>query len=81
MNKELQEYYEQQLLMFLHPGWKHFASHIQGMVDATDTLAGVTKDTVEHKQGELAIMRWVLDWPEALKKAYEQLEEEPDADI
>ena len=81
MKREDQEYYEKQLDMFLHPGWAHFVGQVQGMIDATDTIKGVSAEDLKFRQGELSIMQWIVGWPEQLKKAYEDLQEESNADI
>jgi len=80
VTKEDQAYYEQQFQMFLHPGWQHFLGQVQGMIDATDTIKGVSTEDLKYRQGELSIMNWIVGWPEQLKKAYEDLQE-PNADI
>lgn len=62
--------------MFVSEGWRHFIGQIQQMRDATDHIRGLERDELPFKQGELSLMDWVLAWPEQVKRAYEELQNE-----
>jgi hypothetical protein len=79
MDKQLQKYYENRLEMTASEAWKDLMLDLEGMISATDTLSGVTPDTLRFKQGELSIMRWLQSIADTSRKAYEQLRGE-DAD-
>lgn len=76
MTPDEQKYYETQLDMFVSEGWKHFTAQIQQMRDATDHIKGLGRDELPFKQGELSLMDWVLGWPDQVKRAYEELQNE-----
>lgn len=76
MNIEQQRYYEDRLAMMGSKAWKDLIEDVQGMIAATDTLSGVTVDTIRFKQGELSIMRWMTSLEEMSNLAYEDLKNE-----
>lgn len=76
MTPELQRYYEARLHMMGSEGWKDFMEDVQNMLNATNRLDGVTKETIDYKQGECSLLRWLLALKEVSEQAYEQLKEE-----
>lgn len=76
MDKALQKYYENRLAMTSSEAWKDLMDDLEKMIAATDTLSGVTPDTLRFKQGELSIMRWLQALADTSEKAYDQLKEE-----
>lgn len=76
MEPSLQKYYENRLEMMSSPAWKDLMDDVKLMLDSTNTLAGVTPDTLGFKQGEVSIMRWLLALADTSEKAYEHLKEE-----
>lgn len=76
MDKELERYYENRFLMFTTPGWKELIEDVQRMMDATNTLSGVTVDNLQFRQGEISIMRWLLSLQENTNSAFNELTEE-----
>jgi hypothetical protein len=74
MTPELQVYYENRFDMFAHPGWKDLIEDVKQMVEATDSLNGVTLENLRYKQGELSMMQWLLSLKEMSEKAYESLQ-------
>jgi len=79
MDPVLQKYYENRLAMTSSEAWKDLMTDLEGMITATDTLSGVTPDTLRFKQGELSIMRWLQSIAETSEEAYKQLKDD-DAD-
>ncbi len=79
MTPELRRYYEERLSMMGSVAWRDLMDDIQEMVKATDTLSGVTPETLQFKQGELSIMRWLLSLREVSEQAYEDLQNASDA--
>lgn len=76
MNKELQTYYENRFMMFSTQGWKDMKADVERMIEATNSLSGVTVDNLQFKQGELSIMRWLLAQEEIFNQAYKELTDE-----
>ena len=73
MDLELQKYYESRFEMFAHPAWKDLMEDVQNMMDATNTLSGVTPENVGFKQGEVSIMRWILTLQKTTGESYKDL--------
>jgi hypothetical protein len=73
MTPELQKYYENRLDMMGSQGWKDLIADVEVMLKTTDTLAGVTADTLRFRQGEISIMRWLVSLKETSELAYEEL--------
>jgi len=76
MTPELQRYYEARLSMCSSDAWKDLMDDVKTMLDATNTLDGVTPENMRYKQGEISIMRWMLSLKEISEQAYEQLKED-----
>jgi hypothetical protein len=70
-----QKYYEDRQAMTGGKAWRDLMDDVGVMMAATDTLSGVTADTLQFKQGELSIMRWLLNIAEVSNQAYEDLKE------
>lgn len=73
MDIALQKYYESRFEMFAHPAWKDLMEDVQNMMDATNTLSGVTPENVGFKQGEVSIMRWMLSLQKTTEESYKEL--------
>lgn len=80
MNEVLRKYYENRLEMTSSTAWKDLMVDIETMLNATDNLSGATIDNLRFKQGEVSIMRWMLNLADTSEKAYESLKED-DANI
>jgi hypothetical protein len=76
MDISLQKYYDSRLTMTSSTAWRDLMDDVQKMLDATDQLSGVTVDNLRFKQGELSIMRWLLNLADTSEKAYEMLKDE-----
>ena len=73
MDLELEKYYLKRFDMFSHPAWKDLIEDVQNMMDATNTLSGVTPENVGFKQGEVSIMRWMLTLQKTTEESYKDL--------
>ena len=73
MDLELEKYYLKRFDMFAHPAWKDLMEDVQNMMDATNTLSGVTPENVGFKQGEVSIMRWILTLQKTTEESYKEL--------
>lgn len=76
MTPELQKYYEERLSMCASEAWKDLMDDVQAMLDATNRLDGVTPETLQYKQGEVSIMRWMLALKEVSEQAFQQLKDD-----
>ena len=74
MTPELERYYEERLALFATRGWKDLMEDVQTMRSATNTIIGLTDETLRIKQGELSIMDWMLALEETSKRAYADLQ-------
>ena len=79
MTPELQKYYEDRFQMFATQGWRDLMEDVQTMLDASNSLSGVTPENLGFKQGELSIMRWILSLKQTSENAYQELQNETDA--
>ena len=75
MTPELQRYYEDRLSMCSSDAWKELMKDVQVMMDATNTLSGVTVDNLNFKQGEVSMMRWMLSIAASSEESYDRLME------
>lgn len=73
MLKELDDYYQHRFQMFASTGWTDFIQDVTEMEQATNRISGVTLETLAYKQGELAMLNWLLGLEELSQKAYEDL--------
>jgi len=80
-DKETDDYYEHQLVMFESQGWKYFTDQVRDMKAATDTLKAATPENLGFRRGELSIMEWILAWPNALRMAYQTKDAKPEAEV
>lgn len=73
MNPDLKAYYEAQFKMFESAGWRDFVKQYEDMEKATDTISGLTAETLRFRQGELSIIRHVVSWENVVRQAFESL--------
>ena len=76
MTPELQTYYEERISMCSSEAWKDLMEDVQTMLSATNVLDGVTPETLQYKQGEVSIMRWMLALKEVSEQAFQQLKDD-----
>ena len=77
MQKELQEYYEARFTMMATQGWVQLMEDVDGMLTATDTLAGVeTPEQLQFRKGELSILHWLRNLRNSSTEVYDQLQQE-----
>ena len=76
MDISLQKYYESRLTMTSSSAWDDLMDDVRKMLEATDNLSGATVDNLRFKQGEVSIMRWLLNLADTSEKAYEMLKDE-----
>lgn len=73
MDVKLQRYYEDRFDLFAHPAWGELMEDVQCMLDASNTLDGATPENIRFKQGEVAMMRWMLTLKKTTEEAYKEL--------
>ena len=73
MKPELQKYYDHRFLMFASQGWKDFIADVQSMKNVANRLDDVTLKNLERRQGEVALMNWILGLEELTKKAMDEI--------
>ena len=76
MTPTLQRYYEERISMCSSEAWKDLMEDVQTMLAATNVLDGVTPETLQYKQGEVSIMRWMLALKDVSEQTYEELKKD-----
>lgn len=73
IDKEDEAWYEDQLTLFNHPGWKAFIEHV-GVMKASHANILTVKNAEElfKRLGQVDIMIWIEGWEEAVRQQYEQ---------
>jgi len=59
--------------MFDTKGWTDLLEDVKAMEKTVDTLDGVTPENVDFKQGELSIIKWILNLQQQTSEAMEEL--------
>lgn len=77
MSPDLEKYYDARLAMFDTKGWTDLLEDVKAMEKTVDTLDGVTPENVDFKQGELSIIKWILNLQQQTAETMEEL----DADV
>jgi predicted acetyltransferase len=79
MDRELQQYYEDQLALFTHPGWKTFVEHAKASRDAEARIEDIESlDKLHQVKGRLRILDWIISWESMVKQAHSQNSEDQD---
>ena len=74
MDKELQQYYEEQFSMFSSKGWKDFIEDYQNLYDVIDDLGTIENEqTLWFRKGQLDILNLVLDRAKTYEAAWMDL--------
>lgn len=77
MDRILQKYYEDREVMTSSQGWKDLMEDTQKILEATDSLEGVTSiEQLYFKRGELSIIKWLLSLKETSDQAFKELKNE-----
>ena len=76
MTPQLQRYYEERISMCSSEAWKDLMEDVETMLAATNVLDGVTPETLQYKQGEVSIMRWILALKDVSEQTYEELKKD-----
>ena len=59
--------------MFDTKGWADLLEDVKTMEKTVDTLDGVTPENVDFKQGELSIIKWILNLQQQTLETMEEL--------
>lgn len=73
MSPELEKYYDARLAMFDTKGWIDLLEDVKAMESTVNTLDGVTPENVDFKQGELSIIKWILNLQQQTVETMEDL--------
>lgn len=73
MDKELEDYYINREMLFATQGWQDLMKDLENMKEATDKISGVLVEDLRFKQGELAMMNWLLSLQDISTRAYQDL--------
>lgn len=76
MDKETQEYFENQFEMFGTPGWKDFIEKAQEIVDAYNNIRiPKSGEELAKYQGFVEMLDWLLGWEELVNQTFKQYED------
>lgn len=74
LDKDLQEYYEEQFGMFTSKGWKDFTEDMQNLYDAVYDLNTVENlETLFFRKGQLDILNLILERKKTYESTWEEL--------
>jgi|TARA_R100001015_G_scaffold7135_1_gene2756 hypothetical protein len=73
VSPDLEKYYDARLAMFDTKGWTDLLEDVKAMEKTVDTLDGVTPENVDFKQGELSIIKWILNLQQQTAETMEEL--------
>tara|TARA_R100000808_G_scaffold4252_3_gene14143 strand:+ start:2505 stop:2738 length:234 start_codon:yes stop_codon:yes gene_type:complete len=73
VSPDLEKYYDARLSMFDTKGWADLVEDVKAMEKTVDTLDGVTPENVDFKQGELSIIKWILNLQQQTLETMEEL--------
>lgn len=77
MDRETQNWYEEQFSMMSTKGWKDFVDQCKEMKDQYSDVSVVPDlQTLYKRHGQLDLLNWILGWKEACEKAYQELQDE-----
>lgn len=77
MEQSLQNYYENQFSLFIHPGWVDLLEDLQKLKDSINDLSLVTDtQNLYFRKGQLDILDLILKRKQSCEEIYKQLEEE-----
>lgn len=76
MSPELQQYYEDLLGVFAHPGWKHLVEGWTVAYEALDTVSDLhTVEALHTRRGQCEELRRMINFPEEVRQSFDQLKE------
>ena len=79
MDKSLEKQYEDYFDLFSRNGWKLLMEDIDSMIESVDSLESVTSlEELHQYKGQLAILRRIRGFENAIAAAYEELTAEAD---
>lgn len=73
LEKELEEYYNNYLDLFMTEGWKQFEEDTNNVKESINMLSLENAKGLHLAQGQMQILNWVLDWKDSVKNSYESL--------
>lgn len=73
LEKELEEYYNNYLDLFMTEGWKQFEEDTNNVKESINMLSLENAKGLHLAQGQMHILNWVLDWKDSVKNSYESL--------
>ena len=76
MTQDEEKYYEHYFDTFASEGWKQFIEDMAGLEESVNDLASINDaDKFFLSKGQLMIIRRILNFEDAMKKAYQEAKE------
>ena len=74
---DLQAYYDELMVMFTTPGWKHLVEDAAGMAENYGLIDTITSmETLMYRRGQRDILNWLITRRSTVEIAFDQLVEE-----
>lgn len=75
--KELEEYYENYLDLFTHPGWTQFVNQINDEIENhRNSVFNVSKEDFDVIKGQVSVLSRIVNLPLLVEQGYESLEDD-----
>lgn len=79
LDKDLQEYYEEQFNMFASKGWTDFSEDMQQLYDAVYDITTVENlETLYFRKGQLDILNLILERKKTFEATWDELNAKAD---
>jgi hypothetical protein len=77
MDKELERYYEDRIVMMNSKAWKDFVEDVTAIAEKTADIHNITTaEQLHFKKGELSVLEWVMQIEKVSRMAYDKLLED-----
>lgn len=74
VDREMQEYYENQFDLFSHKGWRDLLEDLEELYKAVSDISTVENiETLYHRKGEMSILNLIFDRKQACENAWKDL--------
>lgn len=76
MDRETEEWYDNQFIMFSNTGWKDLKEQIKGMINTYNDLRKINdSDKFHFARGQLDILDWLDNWEDKVETTYKEIKD------
>lgn len=77
MDKETEQWYEEQFAMFSSQGWAALLEKVSDMVKNYENIRNLSDDErLHYRKGQLDILDWISGWQKSVDEQYKVLTNE-----